>query len=119
MLLVNDINAHLTAHFETGTEGFVWALQIDGLGYDGLYSLKNNDELIVYTKGRRTIIWKGIIQLEYKRLHTPYPNNPQYGQQVIDGLWVHGFQDNLQPHIWAKWFFDEMPAALLRNDTKL
>ncbi|MFK5914124.1 MAG: hypothetical protein QM484_07100 [Woeseiaceae bacterium] len=108
----------MTAHFETGTEGFVWSLEIDGMGYDGLYSLKNDDELIVYTKNRCAIIWKGIVQLECERLYTPYPNNPQYGRQVIDGLWVKGFQYNLHPHVWGKWFLDELPAALLRNNSK-
>lgn len=118
MLLVNDINAHLEAYFETGTEGIIWSVQIDSLGRDGLYLLKNGDELIVYTKDRRAIVWKGIVQLEYKRLYRPYPNNPQYGQQIINGRWVHGFQDSLQPHVWAKWFFDKLPAALLKNDSK-
>ncbi len=115
MLLVNDINARLDAYFETGTEGILWSVQIENLGYDGLYILENGDELIVYTKDRSTILWKGIVHLEYERLRTPYPGNPQHGQQLIFSRWVHGFQVDLEPHVWAKWFFSELPAALLRN----
>ncbi|MCW8900213.1 MAG: hypothetical protein OQK75_10725 [Gammaproteobacteria bacterium] len=118
MILVNDINAHLEPYFKTGTEGIIWSVQIDILGYEGLYKLKDGDELIIYTKNRCAICWKGIVQLEYKRLYTPYPENPQYGQQLIFNRWVHGFQDSLQPHIWAKWFFEKMPASLLINDSK-
>ena len=115
MLLVNDINTHLEPYFETGTEGVIWSVQIDNLGYEGLYPLKNGDELIVYTKDRCAIVWKGIVHLEFERLYTHYPGNPQYGQQLIFNRYVHGFQSNLEPHVWANWFFSELPAALLRD----
>ena len=117
MILINDIDAHLEAFYETGTEGIIWSVYIENQGYDGLYGLENGDELTVYTSDRREIIWKGIINLEFERLYQPYPTNPQYGQQLIFNRWVHGFQVGLDPYIWAKWFFSELPAALIRNNT--
>ena len=116
MLIINEVNSHLLAFFETGTEGTIWSIYTDDQGYDGLYGLKNNDELIVYTKDRCAIVWRGIIQLEYERLYQPYPANPEYGQQLIFNRWVHGFQVGLEPYVWAKWFFDELPATLKRNE---
>lgn len=116
MILANDVNAHLEAYFETGTEGIIWSMCTDNEGYDGLHCLQDGDELTVYTKDRCAILWKGIVHLEYKRLLTPYPTNPEYRQQMIFNRWVHGFQVGLQPEVWAKWFFSELPASLKRNN---
>jgi len=116
MLLVNDVNTYLRAFFETGTEGSLWSVCIDNQGYDGLYVLHDDDELIVYTKDRCAIVWKGIVHLEYERLRTPYPANPESGQQMIFNRWVHGFQVGLQPGVWAQWFLCELPASLIRNN---
>ena len=60
-----------------------------------LILFKNCDELIVYTKDRCAVVWKAIVHLEYERLHTPYPGNPQYGQQLIFNQWIHDFQIHL------------------------
>ena len=116
MLLVNDVNTYLRAFFETGTEGILWSICIDNQGYDGLYVLHDGDELIIYTEDRCAIIWKGIVQLEYERLRTSYPANPESGQQMIFNRWVHGFQVGLQPDVWAKWFLSELPASLIRKN---
>lgn len=117
MLIRNEVGTHLEAFFETGTEGIIWSICTEDQGYDGLFGLKDGDELIVYSSDKKVIIWKGIVQLEYERLYEPYPLNPQYGQQLICNRWVHGFQIGLEPHVWAKWFFSELPAAMTRNET--
>ncbi len=97
MLIRNEVDTHLRAFFETGTEGIIWSIFTEDQGYDGLFGLKDGDELTVYSSDKKIIIWKGIIQLEYERLYEPYPANPQYGQQLIFNRWVHGFQVGLEP----------------------
>jgi hypothetical protein len=106
----------LTPFFETGTEGVVWAVTVDGLlGYDTLLPLENGDELLIYGADG-AVAWQGIVNLEYQRRHRPYPTNPQYGQQEIFGYWVHGFQADLEPDAWARPFFQEAPAVVRPKD---
>jgi hypothetical protein len=106
----------LEPFFETGTEGVIWAVYEDGKqGYDGLNSLKDGDRLKIFASDD-SILWEGIVQLEYKRRYRPYPLNPQYGQQEVLGYWVHGFQENLDPEVWGKMFFDALKAELTKGE---
>lgn len=110
------ITGKLDPFFETGTEGVIWSFYEDGKnGYDGLNSLKNGDALKVYSSDD-SILWEGIVNLEYKRRYRQYPLNPQYGQQEIFGYWVHGFQENLEPEVWGKMFLDTLKAELIKGN---
>ncbi len=102
----------LEPFFETGTEGVVWSLETNGIpGYAGLCCLENGDELLIYDESGG-VAWQGVVDLEYDRHYRPYPTNPQYGQQEIRGRWVHGFQRNLEPDVWASAFFSRTPAIV-------
>lgn len=105
------VAGRLTPFFETGTEGVIWSLTLPGVpGYDGLVCLKPGDALFIY-KEAGGLHWKGRVDLEYQRRHRPFPLNPQYGQQEINGFWVHGFQKDLSPEDWATPFFEGAPAV--------
>lgn len=102
----------LEPFFETGTEGIVWSVLVDGLlGYDALLPLENGDELVIYGQDG-TVAWQGVIALEYKRRQRPYPMNPQYSQQEVLGRWVNGLQEGVDPEVWAQAFFQQAPAVV-------
>lgn len=101
----------LEPFFETGTEGVVWSLTMSGApGYDALTCLKNEDDLLVYNPDG-TALWAGRIHLEYKRNYHPYPLNPGHGQQAVNGLWVNGLQNTVNPETWSGWFHAGLPAV--------
>ena len=106
------LTGRLDPFCETGTEGVVWAVTVDGLlGYDSLFPLQPGDGLLIYGADG-DVAWQGIVDLEYQRRYRPYPNNPKMGQQEVFGYWVHGFQRDLDPETWAKAFFDGAPAVI-------
>ena len=109
------LQGQLEAFWETGTEGVIWSFYEDSKqGYDGLHCLKKGDLLRVFNDAsKKEVIFEGKVDLEYKRRYRPYPMNPQYGQQEVFGMWVHGFQRNADPEAWAKMFFDGKPAELV------
>ena len=107
------ITGILEAFWETGTEGVHWAiLDNDQTGYDALNILKDGDYLFV-EDGKGMIEWEGEIKLEYERRYRPYPENPEWGQQEVFGFWVHGFQENVDPEIWATWVFQQRVASAI------
>jgi hypothetical protein len=108
------VAGRLEPFFETGTEGVVWSLVATGLpGYSGLFPLQEGDELLIYAAAGQPQ-WRGRVHLEYHRRHRSYPGNPSYGQQEIRGMWVHGFQCDMEPDTWATPFFERAPAVLWR-----
>ena len=110
------LTGQLNAFFETGTEGVVWSIIMDGVpGYDGLFCLKQGDELLVYTQEKQ-VAWRGTIELEFKSRWRPYPLNPKHGQQEVGGMWVNGLQKNEDPDAWAKLFFLNSPAVARVKD---
>lgn len=113
------IRGRLENYWETGTEGVRWALVEDGKpGYDGLHALRDGDRLTVYAGDEDgTVLWEGVVELEYERLWRPYPKNPEYGQQAIFGYWVRGFQVDLEPEVWASWFIEGRRAHLLKRES--
>jgi hypothetical protein len=53
-----------------------------------------------------TVLWDGVIQLEYERNWTTYSDNAsESGQQAVLGYWVHGLQQAVYPEQWAGMFF--------------
>jgi hypothetical protein len=104
--------------FETGTEGVIWSLYEDGKeGYDALQVIDQGDYLTIFDPENPTkVVWEGNIDLEWERNYHPYPMNPQYGQQAIMGMWVHGIQRNVEPDDWGTWFFKAYPAELIKSE---
>jgi hypothetical protein len=94
----------LEGFWETGTEGVLWALEEEPFkGYDGLHILENGDELTVFNADG-SVLWKGVIDLEYESGYMNFPLNPQYGQQAALGYWVHGCQRGFAIDDWAYMF---------------
>jgi len=112
------VKGKLDPFFETGTEGVLWSVYEDGKeGYDGLHVLKKDDYLTIFDPEDNTkVIWEGNIDLEYKRNYHPYPMNPEYGQQAVHGMWVHGFQVDVVPEDWGTWFFKHYPAEYTKRE---
>ena len=112
------IKGKLEAFFETGTEGVIWSVCEDEKeGYDSLHCLKNGDNLTIFhPENPGIVICTGEIDLEYERNYRPYPMNPQYGQQAVHGMWVHGFQRDVVPEDWGTWFFKHYPAEYTKRE---
>lgn len=109
---MHKVYGRLDAFFETGTEGVIWSVIDPGLpAYDGLWSLRDGDQLSVLGRRRETV-WKGTVQLEYERNWEPYEHNPGHGQQAVGGIWVHGLQVDLAPDDWAIMFSERHRAIL-------
>ena len=112
------VKGKLEAFFETGTEGVIWSLYDDTKeGYEGLHCLYQGDYLTIFDpEDKSKVVWEGNIDLEYERNYHPYPMNPQYGQQAVGGMWVHGIQRDVEPDTWGKWFFKQYPAEVIKSE---
>jgi hypothetical protein len=116
------IKGHGFAWFETGTEGTRWCL-IDETGdphsYSSLYELNPGDSLTVYDKEDPTsIIWTGTVKYETNRRRRAHPFNSAYSQQEVFGYWItYGFQEDLDPETWARYFFDEYPMQVVQQSS--
>jgi len=115
---MTSIKGKLEPFFETGTEGVIWSVYEDGKeGYDALQCLDEGDYLTIFDPADLTkIVWEGNIDLEYERNYHPFPMNPQYGQQAIMGMWVHGIQRDVEPDDWGTWFFKYYPCELIKSE---
>ena len=112
---MTTIKGVLEPYFATGTEGVIWSVYEDGKsGYDALHCLGRGDHLAIYDLVDPTkLLWYGNIDFEYERNKMPYPFNPQYSQQAVHGMWVHGFQKDVEPEQWGEWFFKQYPCELI------
>jgi len=82
--------------------------------------LKDGMLLTVFnTISKGDVAWSGVVNLEHKSRYRSYPMNPQYGQQEVFGMWVHGLQDGMDAKEWASMFFNNMPATLERDGKKI
>jgi len=120
---VIELKGTLVAFWEQGSEGTHWAFQedgksgpkADGQGFDGLHFLKPGDLLSVFNKSSsKKPIWKGEVDLDYKKNIQPLPLWPSLRAQWVDNIGsVHGIQKDVVPEKWAKMFLDEKPARLI------
>ncbi len=108
-------------HFyaEEGSEGGLWAFQDKNFiekpstkfprgewSYDGLRILSSGDHLTVFDpEHANLIIWQGIVSLEIYPLFT----------ETVDDVWIHSEQIGTPRKVWAKWFFDQYPAILVKG----
>ena len=65
------------------------------------------------------VLWKGELSLEFNRRQRSSSFNPEYSQQEIFGMWVHGLQATLDPDEWAIMFFQGLPAILTRDNKEI
>lgn len=79
-------------------------------------ALKNGTLLTVFnTVAKGETLWEGTIELERDRNKKAAPMNPNYKGQVAFGMWVHGFQKDMEPEEWASMFFERFPAKLEKD----
>lgn len=102
--------------FETGTEGIIWSLlEPDKQGYEGLHCLRNGHYLKVFEiDNQAQVVWEGVVDLEYERQKIK-SNYSDYEQQAILGYWVRGFQKDLEPKVWANFFFNANYMELIKT----
>lgn len=99
------ITGTLEAFWETGTEGIWWSVDEqlpdpENPNYrsrDGLHILKNGDHLVI-RDDKKTVIWEGTIDFDYKTCVV------KYGWQAVRGMYVHGVQKGVDPETWFDWF---------------
>ena len=97
----------LFAWAETGTEGFVWAMQEDGKqGYDGLVILERGDAIQIFDSAG-AIVFDGIIQPDREANWTPRYDGAEHGQPLVKGCWVHWTQTGWSPEAWLDLFMNE------------
>jgi hypothetical protein len=106
------------AYFETGTEGVLWAVyDPNEKGYNGLYILKDGDELNIYDKNAPdNILWSGIIKLEYETYKQVLNKKYNTQQQSVCGFWVHGLQEGVDGTTWGEYFLKEYPMTLVKSN---
>lgn len=73
--------------------------------YDGLHFLKDGDQLTIYAKDDPVqVVWEGVIRLHQHGLFTEH----------AFGMWIHADQAGVARETWARWFFENLPAKLVR-----
>lgn len=70
---------------------------------EGLHTLKDGDYLVIYSKDRSRVVWSGHILLK---------KYPVFRENAF-GFWIHADQQGIKREVWAKYFFDELPAKLV------
>lgn len=117
-MLRNTVIGTLIGFFESGSDGVLWSIyDNNSTGYESLNILKDGDYLFV-EDGNKGIEWEGYIKLEYIRFATlrgGANNMLPYFQQQVAGYWVHGLQDGVDPEVWARWFFEERSAVIIKG----
>ena len=81
------------------------SLLVESWSYDGLNILNDGDHLTIYSKDGIEVVWEGDIKLKEHDLFT----------EDALGLWIHADQEGVDREVWARWFFDRLPAELRRN----
>lgn len=115
----------------TGTEGGWWAIQEDGFvtedgycSYEGLKYLKEGDDFTVYADDG-SVLFHGLIHTDTltgaiprQVLHNGELENHQtWKQQVVDGMWVHWVQRDIDPEVWGELFVGNKRCLLRREES--
>lgn len=102
----------LHAWAETGTEGFIWALQEfkhiyedpklgKQFSYDGLVCLEPTDELYVYNE-KKELVWHGFINPEWED-----DKGNSWNSRGLRGWRVHWVQAGIDPIQWQNFFTEK------------
>jgi hypothetical protein len=113
----------LEDYFETGSEGTHWALIRDlapGEGevnyYERLILLQAGDQFTVFERDGSER-FTCVIEPDRSIGYTPYERNPDYGQPLALGRWIHWTQKGWQPDDWARLFIPDIDPSVF--DAKL
>lgn len=73
--------------------------------YAGLHYLGNGDQLTIFSRSKpRKVIWSGTIELIQHELFT----------EGVFGMWIHADMKGWNREKWARLFFNEHPAELIK-----
>lgn len=116
---MSPIRGVLEPFSETGTEGICWCVWETGTPlYTGLNLLEAGDYLTIFDPIiKNTVLWEGVIELDYTINLIPIPTNPDHNKQAVDGWWVNGLQTGVDPNVWFAWFVRHCPAELVKNNS--
>jgi hypothetical protein len=113
------IEGELVDYFETGTEGVVWTIDDERRhGREALETICEGDHLTIEDQ-LGIVLWKGVIRCDKKTGWQRYRMNPEYGQQIALGHWVHWVHKGCKPDDWARFFIrpgnDRLRGVLLKK----
>jgi len=105
----------LHAWAETGTEGFIWALQEfqhmsdDGKNwsYDGLVCLEPTDEVTIYNE-KKEAVWHGFVEPSWFD-----DKGVSWNKCGLRGWRIHWVQTGIDPKTWQDFFAKENHTATL------
>lgn len=109
-MTAKPIQGYLYAFWETGSEGVHWSLMEDDQTgkvfqpYEQLHIISDGDGLTVFNPDG-SVLWSGVIDLEFESGYRRFPLNPACGQQSALGYWVNGCQRGFAIDDWAYMFF--------------
>ena len=107
----------LTGYFETGLEGVMWAMHIDGLkGYDALEILEAGDYLEIYSE-EGEIVFSGVIKPDKTIGRMPHFFSDRTQPSAL-GLWIHWTQEGFKSDDWAMYFMTEEYTGMLRREVE-
>lgn len=110
------VEGTLFGWFETGLEGTVWALQIDGEpSYDRLFVIEEGDHLVI-TSPDQEILFSGYIEQDTEAGKAARPFTGILQPQA-KGIWIHWTQKGYAPDDWAALFLSETNRAVLTKNT--
>ena len=110
-----EYQGQLFGFFETGTEGVLWALQIeDKSGYEGLILLEKGDHLTIYSSDH-TEVFNGIIKPD-RSIGLKQRPGVSIFQATALGLWIHWTQEGFDPDVWATFFKDKGFTGILLRE---
>lgn len=127
-----EVTGLLCSYFETGMEGVAWTIYDQDFmsktdqyrSHDGIHYFRSADYLIIYEKDTKPedgkILWEGPLDFHYSWDKLPlaktqkghsygyaqYPQNPQYGQLQIGGMWVHQIPKKIDLDLWVDIFIN-------------
>jgi len=108
------IEGRLEAYAADPARGVLWSIHEDGRpGQEGVHPLLNGNFLTVYGE-EGTILWSGIVDLDFELLQVPDFQDPTKMKQQVLGRWVHGAQKYEDPEVWAQMFFGRRRALMKR-----
>ena len=109
------IKGKLESFWETGTEGVIWSLYMDGKeGYDALYTIKEGDYIKIYDEEDKLMYEGDIIEDRFSNWFS-YPMNPILGQQAAGCYLVHWVQADVSPDTWCHWFNRTLRAEITES----
>jgi hypothetical protein len=108
--------------WETGTEGVLWTVQANWRGpswrYEDMHYLEDGDHLTIRDAASGQVLFTGKVklsdELNVQTIATDWFGKPlgySYKAQVINGRYVHGVQEGVDPALWFEWFMESLDSS--------